>query len=113
MAIHHAASGEIVDIRPLGARLKDTSTRALYKSGTVEVLRMVLLAGKAMPSHRVAGEITVLCLEGGIEFRADGACQQMRQGDLLCLAGGQEHSLTAVQDSAILVTILLGGSGRG
>lgn len=109
MAIHHAASGELIDIRPLGAALKDTSTRALYKSDRLEVFRMVLPAGKVMPSHSVPGEITVQCLEGSVEFGAGGTNRLMREGDLLCLAGGQAHSVTAVEASSILVTILLGG----
>jgi quercetin dioxygenase-like cupin family protein len=111
MAIHHAASGELIDIRPLEAALAGTATRALYKSAHLEVFRMVLPAGKTMPPHQVAGEITVQCLEGSVEFKVAGIGQVMHQGSLLCLAGGQAHSLTAIDDCSILVTLLLGAGG--
>lgn len=107
MALHHAVSGEIIDVRPLGSDLSSTTTRALYKSAHLELFRMVLAAGKTVPSHKVAGEITVQCLEGSIEFKLEGSTQVMRQGDLMCLAGAQPHSLTALEPSSVLVTILL------
>ena len=59
MAIHHALSGELIDVRPLGGKLAATTTRTLYKSEHLEVFRMILPAGKAMPAHRVDGEVTV------------------------------------------------------
>jgi quercetin dioxygenase-like cupin family protein len=110
MALHHALSGELIDIRPLKDNLKNTPTKALYKSNRLEVFRMVLLAGKAMPSHHVVGEVTIQCLEGCIELAAAGTSQLMREGDLVCLAGSETHGLTAVEDSSVLVTILLHGA---
>lgn len=71
---------------------------------------MVLLASKAMPEHVVAGEVTVQCLDGCIQFSAAGATKTMRQGDLICLAGGEPHALEAIEDASILVTLLLHGA---
>lgn len=34
----------------------------------------------------------------------------MRAGDLKCLAGGVPHSLVAIEDSSVLVTLLLHGA---
>ena len=68
MAIHHALSGELIDIKPLGEALKATRTTTLYKTHHLEVFRMIFLAGKQMPEHRVVGELTVQCLEGSVEF---------------------------------------------
>ena len=110
MAIHHAASGETIDIRPLKSDLKSAITKTLYKSDHLEVFRTILLAGKQMPTHRVAGEIAVQCLEGHVEFTFARTVRSMREGDLICLAGGEDHSLKAVEDSSVLVTILLHGA---
>ena len=107
MALHHALSGELIDIRPLKSNLKNATTKTLYKSNRLEVFQMVLLANKAMPEHQVTGEITVQCIEGRIEFTTAGTRQLMRAGDLVCLAGGVVHALKAVEDSSVLVTILL------
>ena len=107
MALQHAVSGELIDVRPLGLDLSSNTTRALYKSAHLELFRMVLATGKSFPTHKVAGEITVQCLEGSIEFKVESSSQVMRQGDLLCLAGGQNHAITALEPASVLVTILL------
>jgi quercetin dioxygenase-like cupin family protein len=99
----------LIDIRPLGRKLKNGRTETLYKSDRLEVFRMVLLAGKAMPAHQVVGEISIQCLEGSVELTVAGTSQLMRDGDLICLAGGANHALKATEDSSILVTILLHG----
>ena len=109
MALHHALSGELIDVRPLEDKLASTLTHTLYKSEHLEVFRMILPAGKAMPVHCVPGEITVQCLEGCIEFTTD-KVQTMRAGDLICLAGGVRHALKAIEDASVLVTILLHGA---
>ena len=110
MAIHHASSGELIDIRPLKNELKGAITKTLYKSNRLEVFRTILLAGKEMPTHRVVGEITVQCLEGHVEFSFEKTTRSMREGDLICLAGGVDHALKGVVDSSVLVTILLHGA---
>lgn len=109
MAIYHALSGELISIRPFGSALKTARTVALYKTKHLEVFRMVLLAGKEMPEHEVAGELTVQCLEGCVEFSIGSTRDVMRPGDLKCLAGGIPHSLRAIEDSSVLVTLLLPG----
>lgn len=107
MAIHHAAPAEIFDVRPLGASFSGARTNALVKTDTIEIIRIVLPAGKRLPPHRVDGEITVQCLEGRVLFNADGTDHELAQGQMLYLAGGATHELRGVEDSSVLVTILL------
>jgi quercetin dioxygenase-like cupin family protein len=107
MAITHAKPGEIVDVRPLGAALSDTSTWTIVKTETLEVIRIVLPAGKQLPPHKVPGEITVHCLEGRVEFRVGESKRELTAGKFLFLEGGSEHSLHAGENSSLLVTILL------
>ena len=57
MAIPHAEPGQPVDLRPLGAALPDARTSALFKTGGLEVIRLVVPAGKRLPPHAVTGEI--------------------------------------------------------
>ena len=63
--------GEAIDVKPLGARLAHTKTVALFKSKDLELMRLVLLAGRSLPPHKVAGEITIQCIEGSIEVTAE------------------------------------------
>lgn len=107
MAIHHAASAEVFDVRPLGQALRSAITNVLVKTDTLEVIRIVLPAGKQLPPHRVEGEITVQCLEGRMVFDADGTEHELAQGQMLYLSGGATHALRGIEDSSVLVTILL------
>jgi quercetin dioxygenase-like cupin family protein len=107
MALHHAASGELISVRPLGRNLRNEVSRALFKSQHLEVFRRVLLAGEAVPPHRVPGEITVQCLEGSIEFTAAGTTHTMREGDLVCLERCESYALKGLQDASCLVTIVI------
>ena len=68
MAIPHAKPAEIVGVLPLGGRLGVVQTTTLIKTRSLEVIRLVLPAGKEIPPHTVPGEITVQCLEGRVLF---------------------------------------------
>ena len=107
MAIPHARSGQIVDIHATDGTLPSAKSFALFKSDQLEVMRVVLPAGKVFPPHRVAGEITVQCLEGRIDFSVEGVSQELRAGQLLHLEGGVLHGLVGIEDSSALVTLVL------
>ena len=107
MAIPHAMPTEVVDIRPLGADGQQLQTTTLIKTDTLEVIRLVLPAGKEIPPHSVPGEITVQCLEGKVVFGTEEGERKLTAGNLLYLTGASQHSVRAVEDSSVLVTILL------
>lgn len=107
MAIDHALPGQAIDVRPLGKALADAKSSALFKSEQLEVMRLVLATGKSLPPHRVDGEITVLCLEGRVRFEADGHQTELTAGRMLFLPGGVMHSLLALDDASLLVTVVL------
>ncbi|GAB3540882.1 cupin domain-containing protein [Noviherbaspirillum agri] len=106
MALRHPTSGELVDIRPLGDKLVDTPSTALVRTEDFEVMRMILPMGKSVPQHHVPGELTIQCLEGIVELQAHGKTVAMRAGDLVFLAGEVPHALYALENSAILVTMV-------
>jgi quercetin dioxygenase-like cupin family protein len=107
MAIPHALPGQAIDVQPLGARLAHEKTVALFKSADLEVMRLVLLAGKSLPPHKVPGEITIQCIEGSIEVTAQNQSHVLGAGQLLYLKGGVTHGVTALQNSSALVTVAL------
>ena len=59
MALHHAQPLDVIDIRPLGAGLRDSVTTSLLKTHALQLMRLVLPAGQGMPEHRVPGSVTV------------------------------------------------------
>ena len=107
MAIPHANPAQAIDVQPLGARLQGEKTSALFKSEQLEVIRLVLQAGKSLPPHKVSGEITVQCIEGEIDVTAGGQSHVLRAGQMLYLARDVMHGVAARQDSSALVTIVL------
>lgn len=109
MAIHHAQPGEILDVRPLGAALADTKTSTLFKTDNVEVIRIVMQAGKEIAEHEAPGEIIVQCVEGKVAFKALGKTQQLEAGQLMYLAAKEPHSVQCSEDASFLLTILLRG----
>lgn len=111
MAQVHAASGDVVDVRPLGPApdggLAQQVSTAILKSAQLELIRLVLPMGKGLREHHVQGEITVQCLEGLIEFTTSRATLRLEPGHLVHLQGGVPHSLLALADSSALLTICL------
>lgn len=106
MSIPHAKSNEVVPLL-LGDDLGNSKTATLVKTADLELIRLVLPAGKEIPSHKAPGEITVQCLEGRVAFTADGKTQELTAGQLLYLAAGEPHAVKGIKDSSLLVTLLL------
>lgn len=107
MAIQHAVSGQPVGVMPVANALGARQTVAVFKTDELEVMRVVLPKGKTVPAHKVAGDITVQCLEGSIGFTSNGDTQVLAAGEMLYLAGGVSHSLTGIEDASALVHIVL------
>jgi quercetin dioxygenase-like cupin family protein len=107
MALHHAVSGELIDIRPLGEKLPESASVALFKTAALEVMRLVLIAGHDIPEHCVAGEITFQCLEGKVELRAHGKTQPLEAGTMVFLEPNVGYSLRAIENASVLMTVLV------
>jgi quercetin dioxygenase-like cupin family protein len=107
MAIPHAKPGEVVDVRPLGSQLASAQTTTLVRAEQVEVIRLVVPAGKEIPEHKAKGEIVVQCLEGRVIFTAFGKTHNLEAGKLLYLPTGEPHSVKGIEDASLLLTILL------
>jgi quercetin dioxygenase-like cupin family protein len=107
MAIPHAKPGEVVDVRPLGAALASSQTATLIRAEQVEVIRLVVPAGKEIAEHKAKGEIIVQCLEGKVAFAAFGRTQNLEAGKLLYLPTGEPHSVKGIEDASLLLTMLL------
>lgn len=106
MALHHAESGEIVNIQPLGEELQQAISITLVKTDQLQVFRFILLKGKEFAEHKVRGEITIQCLEGVVEFISLDRKQVLRAGEFIYLAGGDLHALKGIEDASVLVTIV-------
>lgn len=107
MALEHALPGQSIDVSPLGERLAQQATFAVFKAQDLEVMRLVLAAGKSLPPHKVPGEITIHCIEGRLEISTPTGKTILEPGNLILLSGGEVHAVLALQPSSALVTVAL------
>jgi quercetin dioxygenase-like cupin family protein len=106
MAIPHANPGQPVDVCAAAVPGALSST-ALFKSRDLEVIRLLIGAGKGLPPHRVPGEITIQCVSGEVEVGLDEGQALLEPGQMLYLKGDAVHSVLAITDACVLVTIAL------
>jgi quercetin dioxygenase-like cupin family protein len=106
MSLPHAHSGDVISVRPFGNRIKQAISSALVSNDRVEVMRLVMEAGKIIPPHELPGEVTIQCLEGVVELDTSDKTQTLEEGDMVYLEGGEARSLRALMDSSVLMTLL-------
>lgn len=107
MAIPHAEPAEMIDVLPPGTDPHGTRTQTLVKTDSLELVRLVLPAGKKIAPHSARGEITVQCLEGKVMFHARDSELELTTGKLIYLEADDVHSVHALEDSSLLLTLLL------
>jgi quercetin dioxygenase-like cupin family protein len=105
MALHHPAPGEIVNLGPLGSRLRNATSSALVKTEQFEAIRLVVPAGGHVPPHRVTGHVTLHCLEGRVDVDMPDGKRSMSAGDWLYLEKGDEHAVHGLDDASLLMTV--------
>ncbi len=111
MALPHAHPLDVLDIRPLGARLSTAVSTSLLKTDSLQLMRLVLQAGNGLPRHEVPGAVTIQCIEGEVVVSTGSRQCDLRAGELVMLGSGEPHALKAVVDSSLLVTIILVAGG--
>jgi len=104
MALHHLGPGEITSLSS-GASAGERKTRALVKTDRFEAAQLVLNARDQISGHSVPGYATLLCLEGAVILKL-GKEVRLDAGNWLYLDRGEEHSLIAIEDSSLVLTIL-------
>lgn len=100
MALRHATSGEVIGLRGCDG------TAALVKTRSFETIHLVMKAGDSIPTHKVAGAMTLYCIEGAVSIELDGEVARMASGHWLYLGSGVPHALHGEVDSTLLLTIL-------
>lgn len=113
MALPHANPLDVIHVGPLGEQLAKAVSTSLIKTSRVQLLHLVLRAHQDQPAHHVDDECVVHCLEGDVEVVMPAGTRRLKPGQLVLLPGGQQHSLRARTDCAVLVTLLLRGGDAG
>lgn len=107
MALRHAKAGEAIDLWQRKGALSAGKSAALVKTDDFEVVQLVVPSGRELPEHHVDGPITLYCLEGSVRLGLLQGDVELRAGEWLYLQGGEKHSVSAIEDSRVLLTIVL------
>lgn len=83
-------------------------TVVLIKTDSLRVVFRSLREGTRLPPHKAAGDITVHVLAGRVEFTANDRTMTLEKGQVLALKAGVPHSVTALQQAALLITLASG-----
>ena len=103
MALDHVKAGDRVRLQSIAS--PHTRTAALVKTDRFETVQLLLRAGTTVQRHSVDGFATLYCIEGAVTLEGRRKVA-LERGDWIYLERGQEHGLTASEDSSILLTIL-------
>jgi quercetin dioxygenase-like cupin family protein len=107
MSIPHAGPGAPVDLRPESETLTEAKTLALIKDDAFEAIRMVVpKEHEVCHEHYMKGPITVQCLEGWVALSIDGDKHSLKTGQWTFVPAGAPHTITGVDNSLVLLTII-------
>lgn len=112
MSLHHAESGEVIDIRPLGDALMETASTALFKTAQLEAMRLILVEGKEIPEHQVGGDFTLQCIEGAVELRVHETTRLLRSGQMIFIAANAPYAIRATENASLLMTLARNQTGE-
>ena len=106
MALHHAVSGEVIDLNDPGQNVADDVSTALFKTDDMEVIRRVLQPGQSVPAHEVNGDITMQCLSGKFKLTVHGKTQSVHAGQLVYIAACEPYAFQGEEETVMLMTIV-------
>lgn len=81
------------------------NARTLVKQDDLRVVLLALQRDARLPEHQTEGRLSVQVISGHVQIRASGRTFNLRTGGLLALDPAIRHDVTAVDESAVLLTI--------
>lgn len=84
----------------------DRSAKTLYKDpADLRVVLTVLKAGASLSKHSAPGPVTIHLMNGRGRLWLGERTVEMKPGSLVALERGLEHSLEAIDECAVLISI--------
>lgn len=103
---------EIIDLQLPDRNLSIHDTKKLVQTDAFRVIQLRMPAGSELPTYEADGEIILHCLEGHVSVRAAEQEHTLEAHQLLFLATNAPFSISAVEHSSILATIVSPSSQR-
>jgi quercetin dioxygenase-like cupin family protein len=80
----------------------------LVHRGPLRMLLFTFEPGGRLPEHRAPGQVVIHCLRGELAIEADAGRHRLGGGEALVLEPDVPHSVEAVAESDMLLTVCLG-----
>lgn len=84
----------------------------LVKEPDFRVVLVALKPGGRLEEHRAPGRLSIQTLEGGVRLGVLEHRVELAQGGMLALEAGIPHDVEAIEESALLLTIVWAGRRR-
>ncbi len=84
---------------------KGPAVTVLFETDFTKEIRITLKSGQEMKEHKTAYPIVVEIVEGQIDFGLPEDKLLLSRGDLIALEGSVPHSLNAIKDSIVRLTL--------
>ena len=85
--------------------------RTLVKEGALRLTMTVLAEGAEVSTHHAVSPMTLQVLEGRLRYRVAGEEHELAEGEFLFFGPGDAQDITALEDTALLLTIT--GADKG
>jgi quercetin dioxygenase-like cupin family protein len=85
----------------------DRNAITIFKSKGMRIVLIALHAGAVMNAHKGISIISVQVLEGRMAFATTLQTTELHKGQMLALHEGIPHSLTAIEETTVLLTLAL------
>ena len=80
----------------------------LIHDGPLRLLLFTFEPGGRLPEHRAPGHVVIHCLRGELAIEAGGSEHRLGSGEALVLKPNVPHSVGAVEESEMLLTVCIG-----
>ncbi len=84
---------------------KGPAISVLFETDFTKEIRIAMKQGQQMKEHQTSFPIVVELVEGQIDFTVSGEVINLEKGDLIALNGGVPHSLDALEESIVRLTL--------
>ncbi len=88
-------------------QVSDRNSVTIFKSSTMRIVLMGLHQNAELKTHKANGVISVQVIEGKIDFTVDSKISRMEKGQMIALHENIMHSVTALNDSFLLLTLVM------
>lgn len=98
---------EVIAVQSTGPWPALSRSEILLKSDRLRVVRIVLSAGASLKEHTAPGDLLVQCVQGKVTFSLPQQSHVLQSGELIHVPDRLPHSVEALEDSQLLLTISL------